>query len=455
VKFLTTLDGSDRNPRPEQANYLKHLDKVWSDHRYFVLNAAPGLGKSMIARTINRTVPSSAIVTPSNQLVDQYHDAYPELIPLKGKEHYETPECYALAKTMANNGAPCVFNPISFFYHYLSNPDLKPNVVIIDEAHKLANLLVNVVSQTFHCNYYSVPLGLNDAGFLDWLSKKCDKLALVKDRTDSFRSQYERLTLLHRYLQNNIKKVKISYQDLPNYRTGVKEKHLCITPLVFPTDLLTTVFGDAKIIFMSGTMFPIHMKELGIEKYDYKEYNSACPIDNRRINIYPSSDRSDCRAHSQIISKAMEQIGSPNTIVHVPYSQQKTYKQHLPNALTHTKETKEKALSKFKKKGGILLASGMAEGVDLPGDDCRLLVIPKLLYPNLGDDAVKKRMLMPDGQTWYNMQTITTTIQQIYRGVRGPDDACVILILDPTFERLLSRVKQHLPKDFIRSISWG
>ena len=39
-------------------------------------------------------------------------------------------------------------------------------------------------------------------------------------------------------------------------------------------------------------------------------------------------------------------------------------------------------LDLFKKRGGILLASGMAEGVDLPDDLARFCVIVKIPYPS-------------------------------------------------------------------------
>lgn len=448
-------DGSGRKYRDNQINYLTHLTKVWKSHQYFVLNAAPGTGKSMVARSINNAIEDSAIITPSNNLVHQYCESYPELVPIIGKEHYESEDEYKACKSRIDNGAPAIFNPISFYYHYIQRPEDRPSVVIIDEAHKLADMLVMTISQTFACHYYGIPKDLNDQGFLDWLSERISKLEKLKS-VEKFKKQYERLGLLQAYLKDNLKNIRIDYQMIPNFRTRSKELHLSVTPLTFPTDLLHTIFGkETKIVFMSGTMFPIHMKELGLEKFDYKEYVSPCPVANRHISAYSKLERSNVAQLADAITKSRISLRQPATLVHVPYNQQAEYKKYLGKVITHTKDTKESALRRFKKNGGILLASGMAEGVDLPGDQCRLAIIPKLLYPNLGDDAVKKRMKMPDGQTWYSMQTLVTTIQQIYRGVRGKDDWCVIVILDPTFKRLVTKMKKHLPQDFLESIKWS
>lgn len=449
---FSKLDGTGKAPRVEQDDYFKHLNRTWNTVGCHALNAAPGVGKSYIGRAINIAVPDSAIVTPSNQLVDQYCETYPELVAVKGRDHYDTEDEYKRSRKQAQT-RPAVFNPLSFHFHYIKGD--KPSTVIIDEAHTLAQMLVFTVTQAFNCNLYGIKEDMNDAEVLAWLAERLDKLAKVQ-HVPKFETRYNRLKLLSDYVNQNLANIQITYQMISLPKTKQKVKHLCINPLRFPKELLHTVFGDARLILMSGTLYPQHLKELGISEYDYKVYNSAAPVENRTIQAIPLKDRNDLDSICSAIVQIRKQAGNPNTLIHVPYALQREYKRRLgPKVITHTKETKDMALERFKKSGGVLLGSGMAEGIDLPGDLCRLIIIPKLLYPNLGDDAVKKRLAMPDGQSWYNLQTGVTTIQQIYRGVRGKNDACNIVVLDSTFPRLIGKLKGVVPEDFIKSIKWS
>lgn len=450
--MIVCNDGTGKTPRPNQIDYINYLSSIFKKYRYHVLVASPGSGKSFIARCINRSIESSTIITPSNQLVQQYVETYPNLVPVMGVDNYPSENEYRAARIRAQQN-PAIFNPVSFYYYYLNKPQDKPNCVIIDEAHSLASLLTTVVSQNFPCTYWGIPDDMDDAGFLDWITKRCEKLEKVKYHP-KFHKQFEKLWLLKEYVTSNIKNIQFNYQDITNPKTRQKERNFCIAPLTFPKELLDIVFGETcKLVFMSGTFNKMHLKELGIQEYSFKEYAHPAPIENRTIQV-KQVDRDNLMAQAAMINKIRGLCKNPNTVVHIPYSLQAKFKALIPDAITHTKETKDLALGKFKRKGGILLASGMAEGIDLPDDQCRLIIIPKLLYPNLGNDAVKKRMLFPDGQTWYLNTTITTTIQQIYRGVRGKDDWCTIVILDPTFERTINRIKGHISKDLLRSIKW-
>ena len=112
--FLATGDGTTNQPRAEQRAYLEHLSAVWDNKRYFGLQAPPGIGKSYIARTIQRTVSNTAIITINNALVDQYAASYPDLNTLKGKDYYENEIELRRARERAEV-QDTVFNPLSFY----------------------------------------------------------------------------------------------------------------------------------------------------------------------------------------------------------------------------------------------------------------------------------------------------------------------------------------------------
>jgi len=106
-----------------------------------------------------------------------------------------------------------------------------------------------------------------------------------------------------------------------------------------------------------------------------------------------------------------------------------------------------KALKGYRRTpGAILLAPSLDRGVDFPADDCRVVVIPKVPYPSLGDKQVAARLNTLTGQRWYSMQTVRTMIQMTGRGVRTPTDHATTYILDSDFQRLLSKNRSLFPR---------
>ena len=97
-------------------------------------------------------------------------------------------------------------------------------------------------------------------------------------------------------------------------------------------------------------------------------------------------------------------------------------------------------------KNTILVGPSLNEGIDLPGDLCRFIIIMKVPYPSLGDRLVKEKIkLFP---LWYNSTTSNDIIQGIGRGVRYNGDWCVSYILDACFWRLYLETQDQYPEDF-------
>lgn len=93
----------------------------------------------------------------------------------------------------------------------------------------------------------------------------------------------------------------------------------------------------------------------------------------------------------------------------------------------------------------ILVGPTLNTGVDLPGDECRFIIILKVPYPNLQDKLVKEKMkLFP---RWYESATSNEIIQGIGRGVRYDGDWCVTYILDACFNSLYYSTREQYPKE--------
>ena len=93
----------------------------------------------------------------------------------------------------------------------------------------------------------------------------------------------------------------------------------------------------------------------------------------------------------------------------------------------------------------ILVGPTLNTGIDLPGDDCRFIIILKVPYPTLTDKLVNERnKLYP---LWYNWHTSNEIIQGIGRGIRYNGDWCVTYIFDACFNNLYRSTKHQYPKE--------
>lgn len=97
------------------------------------------------------------------------------------------------------------------------------------------------------------------------------------------------------------------------------------------------------------------------------------------------------------------------------------------------------------RKDTILIGPTLVDGIDLPGDLCRFIIILKVPYPVIVDDYVKLKMkLFP---LWYNSSTSNHIIQGIGRGNRFAKDYCTTYILDACFATLYnSTIDQYPPE---------
>ena len=100
----------------------------------------------------------------------------------------------------------------------------------------------------------------------------------------------------------------------------------------------------------------------------------------------------------------------------------------------------------------ILVGPTLNTGVDLPGDECRFIIILKVPYPSLIDKLVHERnKLYP---RWYNSHTSNEIIQGIGRGVRFNSDWCVTYILDASFNQLYRSTKNQYSEELQNRIKF-
>jgi len=102
--------------------------------------------------------------------------------------------------------------------------------------------------------------------------------------------------------------------------------------------------------------------------------------------------------------------------------------------------------------GSVMVSTYLNEGYDGVNDKVRVLIIPKVPYPDLNDPVIQKRFRK--SKDWYRHYTMMSIIQQCGRGVRNADDYCDTYILDSSFMALYLGTERYIPGWFREAIVW-
>ncbi|WP_296864654.1 helicase C-terminal domain-containing protein [uncultured Methanobrevibacter sp.] len=138
--------------------------------------------------------------------------------------------------------------------------------------------------------------------------------------------------------------------------------------------------------------------------------------------------------------KGLIQTGSYKNAKELYYTSPPEIKKRL--LIYNDSKEKNIMLKKHKaSKDTIIIGPSLAEGIDLPDDLCRFIIILKVPYPTLTSKLVKAKMkLFPN---WYASTTSNIIIQGIGRGNRNKTDYCQTFILDGCFKRLYNETKEQ------------
>ncbi len=471
------FDQSGRSPRQAQKEALNFIQKNWKEYDVLGINAPCGTGKSAIARAIMEEFPDAVYMTPNNMLVRQMKTFYPDLNVLIGKKHYNCVKNPALNCEDAGNSPlhkPCkecpyviaknnylinnqmtVFNPISYWYCQKDPKWKKPKVIIVDEADKLVDMLMLVSGESFG-KKYNPPRHLNGLiEVADWLKEKAYTLTQVvlKAETERGFKVLEEISKIQRVLS-------IITEAPESFVHSFDDKgELVILPIKPPSEIIAKLLNADKLILMSATLYQSDIAKITDKPCAFLELES--PIDEARRRIYVNSSivpfnyKTEPEAIAIWIKEQLVKYPSRNTIVHVTYSDAKKIKKFIKGAYVHDPDTKNEVLEKFKQTGGIWLAAGVHEGIDLPDDICTLNLIPKLPRANIEDPIIKRKLAKHGGQKEYDIQVLKTIQQAAGRSTRHEEDYSTTVIGDKRFLQLIETYKKELPKTFLESIRKG
>lgn len=440
-------DQTSRKPRQIQIDLYNQVLNATSP--VIGVNAVPGSGKSFLARALQVQSPSCDILTSANHLVSQYKDSYPVLNVVTGKDTYDSAEDYHEAHARAARGYDSIFNPLS--YHYARERGLrKPDMVVVDEAHLFADMLMAQASIIIPVSRTKAPENArSELDLIKWCYRRYDLLKKELQKPDTppmVLREFAKISRLRDCLEEGTEKQVFQiHKEMIPYVGGRKQKCLVLTPVRVPSRLIKNTTDARRAVFMSGTMSIFDMEQLCAGR-DGKLISTGylTPPENRPVFFDPIDERD--RRDVSVIAERIEEIYLKNkvpTLVHTTYTQSRELRGYLSHLkpLVNKTDDKDDIKDRFVNNGGLWLASGCAEGLDLPYDTCRQIIIPNILYPDRTDLFVQKRCGLEDGDKWYSVRAMQSTIQRIGRGIRAEDDACVTHILDWTFPRLVEKTQ--------------
>ena len=488
-KCLEVFDKYKRAARQPQIDCLKHLEQEWDNATIHLIRGPVGVGKSLILRAIQE-VTEGGIVTSSNVLVDQYAESFPDLNIVKGRKHYpcmlgdscdvtvtETKRCcggcpYTESRSNLELDMLSVFNPITYF-NILTKSSFQPfSVLLIDEAHTLPEFLRSIDSRNIKPEY--LPIGKLDIStpekaieiLVGSLEKIQRLIAMKKEKEilDGLADDNEAVE----YLSRVIKRLRFN-PDNYMIAPGLQGKGIQLISKYVPSFQIDKMLASDKIVMASGTLFPTLVQELFGRNIPSKTYQCSNPIPakNRTIMslpVAPTMDKDTPPAvYVRTINELVRSRPKDRGIIHMSYSLASRLEGLDERVLRHDKDSKTMVKNLFLSAPEPLwlLASGMAEGLDLTEDRARVNVIAKLSYPYLGDPYVAWRLKQPGGQLWYSLQTLTHLMQAVGRTTRSPTDESITYVLDPGLGRLFDKIKQlvkpselqnYLPTDFMESV---
>ena len=477
------FDNSGRTPRESQTEALDWIKENWNTTQILAINAPTAVGKSAIARAI-QIAKGGHVVTISNMLLDQYTNTYPEVNSLKGKVHYYCKEydtdcetassvrgksckdcIYTTKRKTALSGEPTFLNPMS--YHYLTiNENFKtPEVLIIDEAHLLGDMISGLSGMSFSTPKYQVPETVKDeADAAKWMDKQIPFLRNLRKQASgaakrTLDKEIDKLCWTLTGLREDQENYAVFQNEGP-YRNR-RERYLNVFPIVPPRWLTRPYLDPKKIILMSATLTDEVIQDL-FPGVPYKKLDLDSPIDKDRrpVQYAPAKQAMNSKTDPQDVADWVDGIldkhEGENTVIHVTYAMSKKLAPLLRHkVITNTPKTKDESLLFFKLHGGIFLAAGCAEGIDLHDDLCTVQIVPMLFRLNPTDPVIRKRMGKKGGNKWYNMHTLKTLIQQVGRGCRHENDSCITYVGDPRLPQLISRSGLDVPKSFKSSLRWS
>lgn len=437
-------------PRDIQTEVMKAWFAV-RDQRDTIIKLNVGSGKTLVGlllleSSLNEGKGPALYICPDNQLVSQVKEEADAL----GLEVVEDPRdaAYAAGQKICVTTVHKLFNGKSVFG--VENVKLPIGTVIIDDAHaciatiseqfritlpnsheayaKILKAVATDLKRQSPSHYLELedgdPWATMEVPFWAWKEKQEKVLKALHEQKDS-----DELVFSYPLLR----------EILPYCRCLISGQSLEIEPICPPTDLIRSFFKAKRRIYMTATLADDSGLVTHFGASPEKLSDPIIPVSSQfmgeRMILMPQELNPDIEV-PQIRQLLVDLSEDENVVVIVPSKQ----------SADSWKDDADQILIGDKVAGGIeKLRAGHVgltvlvnryDGIDLPGDACRILALFELPEVSSFREAADMGILA-DSKAGLRRQ-MQRIEQGMGRGVRSNDDFCVVLLCGP---KLTSRIK--------------
>ena len=419
----------------------------WHDKRdesSLVIKMNTGGGKTVVGLLIlksclNEGKSPAVYVCPDNYLVDQVIDAAGEL-GIEVTNDVRSPR-FLSGKCILVINIHKLVNGRSVFGVGDEGSKLSISSLVIDDAHAC----LDTVEDQFTVN---IPSGTNAYDELyavvqNSLHQECESKALEIENGDPtsyvqvpYWAWQDKISEISKILIKNSAEKFLEFV-WPLIKENPKLSHCVvsstgieISPHSIPIHMIPSIVNADRKIFMTATLVDdsILASHFAVTEDQIKVPivpDSAGDLGDRMI-LLPQVINTET-TDDEIKDYAVHASKHMNVVIIVPSSYRANYWKKVADLILDAKNLYEGVDQLKNGHVGLTVLINKYDGVDLPGDACRLLIIDGFPDVRRKIDKVKQGILM--GSTRQSNQIIQRIEQGMGRGVRSNDDFCVVFLV--------------------------
>jgi hypothetical protein len=408
------------------------------------------VGLVALQSSLNEGVQPAVYVTPDNYLVEQVLEEA-KALGIQGTEDVRNPDFIAGRSILVINVMKLI-NGRSVFGVGDEGAKIRIGALVIDDAHACLETVADQFSLNVKNSHpiYKELFGLfkddlSDQSRFEFLSVEAeDPNALVRVLFWSWSNRYNEITqILHKYRNDEavVFPFRLFGGVIRQCQCVIGGKTLEIAPRNLPIDVIPSFARAQRRLYMTATL-----ADDGILVSHFNADPTAASDPIKPKGVGDMGDRlilAPQEINPQITTLdvkrvAMEIAQKKNVVVIVPSFRAAAFWKDAA-ALTLDKTTIAGGLDKLKAGHvGLVVLVNKYDGIDLPDDACRLLIIDGL--PEVYGLIERNEMAALDGTEIEITRQVQRLEQGMGRGVRSSEDYCVVLLLGPKLSRRI-----HLP----------
>lgn len=463
IEIYDSLDRqSEKGPlRPVQIEILNKWNKLYKEEKNTILKLHTGQGKTIVGLLILQTNLNlgkgpSLYLCPNKQLVEQTC-SQAESFGIKyctiGSDNC-LPEDFTNEKSILITHVQKLFNGMTVFG--LGPRSTKIGTLILDDSHACINVIKDAFRITVPSDkplynelleLFSEELPKQGLGSYADIKKK-DYDAFLKVPYWVWQNKCEEISaILSRYTTSNALKFTwpLLKDYLENCQCVISGNRLEISPYLEPLDHFSTFTKADHRIFMSATVNDdaFFIKSMGLQK---ETVINPLVIDDEKWSgekmvLIPSLIDSSLTREEivNIFAKPSEKRKSGIVTLVPSFNRSKDWESYGSKVAKSEDITDSIEKLKNKECKETLVIVNRYDGIDLPDNACRVLIIDSLPYLENLEDLYKSNCV---GESITINSRLSQVIEQgLGRGVRGEKDYCVVVIIGSELVRMLRNRK--------------